>query len=320
MSDEKNKDLVVQSSNKFIETFKSKANDMLVSYFGDPQKVARFYAAMNMCFAANPKLKECSPTSLSTVFMTCAEVGLYPSNYSGECYVIPYKIKGEMTATFQIGYQGLVTLAYRAKTKKVDAHVIYEKDYFEYKFGLNPMLDHRPDIFGGDRGEPIGAYATATLESDETIFLVMSKDDIFEHRAKSQSYQRDVKYKSKNSPWQPENDPQLWMWKKTVVKQLAKLMPKSPIMQQAIAADVQGDIIDMTSHKKDVMSQELITAYYKRLKESYSDDNINEAILKETSTGTLDKLTIEEASNIEARLKGTVQDEPEGDGSQGSML
>lgn len=293
-----NNEIAVQNSNKFIEAFKNKANETLVSYLGDENKVARFYSAMSMSFAANPKLKECTPDSLSTVFMTCAEVGLFPSNYSGECYVIPYNIKGAMTATFQMGYQGMVTLGYRAGTQLIDAHIVYENDVFEYKLGLNPILDHKPDMFSSDRGAPKGAYAIAILESGKTIFNIMSKADIFKHREKSQGKDK------ASSPWKPGNDPQLWMWKKTVLKQLSKLMPKSPIMQQAIAADTQGDIIDVTPNSS-TMSDKDIAAYRTRLLEveGYTEDELKKGRLDAIGRDQFDRLTIEEAELIEKKLK-----------------
>lgn len=248
----KGKEVAVQESKGFIEAFKNNAGSMLQSYFGNEQKVGRFYAAMNMCFAKTPKLKECSPESLSTVFMTCAEVQLYPSGYTGECYVIPYSIKGKMTATFQLGYQGMITLAYRAGVKHIDAQTVYEKDKFEYEYGLNPQLIHVPDKFSEDRGNPIGAYAVATLDSGIQKFEIMSEAEIYKHRAKSQSWSSGPKY----SPWNPDNDPQLIMWRKTVLKQLFKMLPKSSTLQQAVNADTQGDIIDMSDRPAEPTEQD----------------------------------------------------------------
>jgi recombination protein RecT len=306
----------------FIESFKEKAGDMLLSYFGTPDKVSRFYASMRMCLAKTPKLATCTPDSLSTVFMTCAEVGLYPSSYTGECYVIPYNIKGKMTATFQMGYQGPITLGYRAGIKKIDAQVVYKNDFWQYQRGLNPILDHRPDVFSDDRGEPIGAYAISILASGEVIDKVMSKADIFKHRAMSQGYQADLKYNTKKSPWHPENDPQLTMWMKTCIIQLAKLMPKSPTMQQAIAADIQGNIIDVTQ-TTNIMTQDEIKGFYENLLANYETDDIGEAILKERNgKDTLDDLTFDESEAITKRLddmnkaKSTDKDKK----SQGELL
>lgn len=55
---------------------------------------------------------------------------------------------------------------------------------------------------------------------------------------------RDKFSKSKNSatsPWNESNDPELWMWKKTVLKQVAKLVPKNERIMRAIEYDNEGD-------------------------------------------------------------------------------
>lgn len=46
--------------------------------------------------------------------------------------------------------------------------------------------------------------------------------------------------KSKNSPfspWNPKNDPELNMWRKTAIKQIAKLLPKNEEIYKAIEQD-----------------------------------------------------------------------------------
>lgn len=43
------------------------------------------------------------------------------------------------------------------------------------------------------------------------------------------------------SPWKEANDPELWMWKKTVLKQVAKLVPKNERIMRAIEYDNEGD-------------------------------------------------------------------------------
>jgi recombination protein RecT len=240
MSKDTTKDLAVQPKAGFIEKFQSnpEIKKALVGFLQTEKKIVRFVSSMRMCFATNPKLKNCTPESLRTVFLNCAEWGLYPSAVTGECYVIPYKDE----ATFQLGYQGMIALAYRAGVKHIDAQIVYKNDLFEYEYGLNQSLKHVPDKFSSDRGEPVGAYAVATLDSGIQKFEILSKEDILKHRAKSQSYKSGPKY----SPWNPDNDPQLIMWRKTLIKQLFKMLPKTPDINHALTADTKGDIIDIT--------------------------------------------------------------------------
>jgi phage RecT family recombinase len=317
------KDLAV-SSNNFIEAFQSKpeVKEALASYLGGPEKISKFVGAMRMCFMKNPKLNKCTKASLAGVFLDCVSWSLFPSPVTGEAYVIPY---GD-TATFQLGYQGMVTLGYRAGLKMIDAHIVYSKDEFKHSFGLKPTLLHEPDPFAEDRGEPIGAYAMAILESGESVFKVMGKEAIFKFREKSQGWKNDNKYKKKDSPWQEINDPQLNMWKKTCIKQLFKLLPKSSILQQAIAADTKGDVIDVTPDST-FMSDDAIATYRSRLidEEGYTEAELKKARVQAINRDKFGKLTIDEAELIEKQLKQnrdeqTIDVDNSEEDKQGAML
>lgn len=193
---------------------------------GDEKRVMKFMSSVVYSMQTVPKLMECSRDSVISAFMTCAEYELYPSSASGEAYVLPYK--GE--AQFQLGYQGVITLLYRAGMKNITAEIVYEKDDFEYQAGLTPKLIHRPNVFQ-KRGEAIGVYAVATLPSGETQFKVLGKDDIMKFKEFSKSKG------SEYSPWNPKNDPELSMWKKTAIKQLAKFLPKNSAVYEAFEKD-----------------------------------------------------------------------------------
>lgn len=284
--------------NEIISVFSNeKTQEILRSYFSNNQQAAiKFVGAMRLCFRANPKLEQCSKDSLIDVFMKCAEWGLYPSNTTGECYVIPYG----SDAQFQLGYQGMVTLAYRNGIT-INAEVIYQNDKFEYAFGLDPKLEHVPDFFS-DRGDPIGAYATAILENGEKRWKIMNKDKIFEFRAKSQSWQRDQRKKTKYSPWQESNDPELIMWKKTCVRQLFKMLPKSPEMKAAFEESESVDYIDIEAQDNN-MKQNDVSDFYKRIKEIYPVALIKRGIEEELEQETLEPLTEDKAEQLETWLK-----------------
>lgn len=197
---------------------------------GDKDKVMKFMSSVVYSLKKTPKLIECDKASLFNSFMTCAEYELYPSNVSGEAYVLPYNNKTGMEAQFQLGYQGVITLLYRAGMKNVFSEVVYANDIFEYEAGLTPKLVHKPKVFG-DKGEAIGVYAVGTLQSGEKQFKVLSKEDIMKFKEFSKSKG------SKFSPWNPENDPELSMWKKTAIKQLSKFLPKNSTIFEAFEKD-----------------------------------------------------------------------------------
>lgn len=213
------------------------------NYFGNEKQALRFLSGVVSAVQRNHKLLECSPTSLINSFMIMAQLQLMPSDISGEAYVIPYNnskkvgtawVK-EMQAQFQLGYQGLVTLFYRSGAKDIVAEIVYKKDKFSYK---NGVLKHSPDVFAEDRGEPIGAYVIVRLGTGGSVTKLMSKKEILEIGQKfSKSFNSD------HTPWNVENDPQLWMWRKTVLKQIAKMVPKNEAIVTAIDADNKDSII-----------------------------------------------------------------------------
>jgi recombination protein RecT len=177
----------------------------------------------------NPKLLECSELSLLGAVLQSAQLGLEP-NVMGQCYLIPYKNKGVMEVQFQIGYLGLINLFYRSsEAQTLQAQVVYENDVFEYEFGLDPKIIHKPRT-KGSRGEAIAYYAIAKLKNGGFGFEVMSVDDVKAHATKySQSYKNGY-----SSPWKTDFDA---MALKTVIKRALKYMPKSIEIERALAAD-----------------------------------------------------------------------------------
>jgi recombination protein RecT len=160
--------------------------------------------------------------------MTGTALGLDPSPSLGEFFVIPYenRKRGIVEAQFQIGYKGMVALAYRGGVKRFEAHTIHEKDHFDYSLGLTPRLDHKPNLFS-DRGRAIAYYATAQLPSGEVVFDIMSHTDVEAHMKRySRSYN--------DGPWKTEFDE---MAKKTVAKSLFKWIPKSTELAIAVSRD-----------------------------------------------------------------------------------
>lgn len=195
------------------------------NYFGDPKLALKFLSSVVAAVQRTPELLNCEPTSVINSFMTMAQLQFMPSNVSGEAYVLPYK----GVAQFQIGYQGLVTLFYRAGAKSITAEIVYKNDKFEY---TNGVITHTPDVFADDRGEAIGAYVIVELQAGGKVSKVMKAKDILD-----MGKQFSKSFNTSFTPWKEANDPELWMWKKTVLKQVAKLVPKNETIFKAVAED-----------------------------------------------------------------------------------
>lgn len=244
----------------------------LIAYLGSEEKANKFLGAVVYCFSSIPKLAECTQASIVNAFMKCAELDIFPSNVSGQAYILPYdkNVKqGEKwikipEAQFQLGYQGLVTLFYRAGAKAIRSEIVKEIDVLEGRYDeVNGIITHRPNRFDPKRNTSpaVGAYVIVDLPTGWSVSKAMGKEEIFAIRDKF-SKGKDAT----TSPWKETNDPQLWMWKKTVLKQLAKLVPKNERIMQAIEYDNEGDT-DFEEIHKDIYKTQALRPTEKSLSE-----------------------------------------------------
>lgn len=188
----------------------------------------RFTRMTLSALSVNPKLGACTPKSFLAAMLSAAQLGLEPNTPLGQAYLIPYKNKGTDEVQFQIGYKGLIDLAYRSgEVEVVQAQVVYENDLFECEYGLEPKLKHIPAEAG--RGEPVKVYAVFKTKSGGYGFEVMSMEDIRKH---AQKYSK--AYGTGYSPWSTNFEE---MAKKTVLKRVLKYAPLKSDFVRGIAQD-----------------------------------------------------------------------------------
>lgn len=188
----------------------------------------RFTRMVLSAISTNPKLGSCTPTSFLGAMMSAAQLGLEPNTPLGQAYILPYQNKGTLEAQFQLGYKGLIDLAYRSgEVELVQAHIVYENDTFECEFGLNAKLKHIPAE--SDRGVPVKVYAMFKTKSGGYGFDVMSMDDVKKH---AQKYSK--AYSSSFSPWSTNFEE---MAKKTVLKRCLKYAPLKSDFVKAVVQD-----------------------------------------------------------------------------------
>ena len=181
----------------------------------------RFARMATTAVTQNPDLATCTPQSFIGAMLTAAQLGLEPNTPLGQAYLIPYG----NNCQFQLGYRGLIELAHRSgDIKSIESHVVYSNDEFDFEFGLDPKLKHKPAK--GDRGDVAWVYAVYHTKDDGYGFEVMSVEDINRHRAKYS--------KAKNSPWDSAWDE---MAKKTVIKKVLKYAPLKTEFVRTMATD-----------------------------------------------------------------------------------
>jgi len=199
-----------------IDLFKS----VLPAAVGEHAKEAaeRFAKMVYTAVAMSPTLQQCSDKSIVKASSISASLNL-DIDSRGLAYLVPYRNKGVMEAQFQIGYMGLIELAFRSgKVKAINAHCIFESEKGVVKISrLNGQyaVEH-PFSFEKPSGAMVAVYATAQVDGFGAQTIVLRADEVERFRALS---------KAPGSPaWVNHFDA---MAKKTAIRQLAKFLPKS---------------------------------------------------------------------------------------------
>lgn len=213
------------------------------------------------------RLANSTPESFMGALLTSAQLGLECNTPLGQAYLIPYKNKGVLETQFQLGYQGLIDLCYRTgQYKKIVARIVYEGDDFDYSYGLDERLIHRPSE---KSNKPIYVYGLYELRNGASAFEVMSWESVMNHARK---YSQSVK-SGHTSPW--TTDPES-MAKKTALKKVLKYAPKAVENAELLAEAVNGDsAIIKTNIIKDGNEYTFTKDF------DYSPENIEDADVKE---------------------------------------
>lgn len=188
----------------------------------------------------NPELAKCTPESFLGSLFVLAQIGIEP--IAGRAYLLPFNNKRKIGSEWKsfrevqaiIGYKGLIELFYRNDAAlSIDTQAVYSNDDFNYEYGTDSFLKHKPTM--KERGEVIGYYAVAKMRGGASVFKYMSKDECLSHgKNHSKTFNKKTGNFSEYSPWIKEPDA---MCKKTVLIQLSKLLPLSVEIQRAINVD-----------------------------------------------------------------------------------
>lgn len=189
----------------------------------------------------NPKLLQCTPESFLGALFTAAALDLEP--VAGRAYLIPFnnsrkKADGSwhkvLECQFVMGYKGVADLFYRhEKALMLNWGVVKEGDEFAYAYGTEAYLRHRPA--NTPNAATTGYWVMAELKGGSKPFKYMTAEECMAHgRDHSKTFDSKTKDFYGDSPWKTEPDA---MCLKTVLIQLAKVLPLSVDVQRALQAD-----------------------------------------------------------------------------------
>lgn len=213
----------------------------LVSIAGDSSTAERMYVICLNTVSRNPKLLDCTFASLIGCIMQSFQLGLYPGPLQ-ECAYVPLRNNkaGVTEANFWPQYNGLVKLMLNSGAKCVVSRVVYENDSFVFQEGPQAPIFVPAAVRGmDDRGERRFVYAAVCTQSGMWQVEVMSPNQVNVIKSRSRASS------SSDSPWNSKYEDDVnWMWRKTCLKQLSKLVSKSAELATALELDneIDGDV------------------------------------------------------------------------------
>lgn len=206
---------------------------------GDPQRLLRI-AFNAICY--DEKLVQCTHESLMGGVFEALKLGLTLGGPMQEAWLIPFRNRGKLEATFIPGYMGYRNLIDRSRSV-LDLHprAVHVNDDFEVEYGSNPRIWHKPaEAIGKTPGLFVAAYAVARLRGGGLQMEVMYKDRIDSHRDRSKGYQYAVENNRKDTPWITDYEP---MALKTTIRVISKYLPKSSeVMARLLELDEKADL------------------------------------------------------------------------------
>lgn len=240
------KDAGIGNVKKFFESQKATLAAVLPKHVSPDRMLKIALGALR----TTPKLMNCTVESLMGSIVQCSQLGLEPNTPLGHAYLLPYNNRKKGTIEVQIifGYKGLIDLARRSgQIVSIAAHEVCQNDQFEYEYGLDERLTHKPAL--NNRGEVIAFYSVAKLVGGGYAFEVMSREQVEAIRNESNNYKFD---KDKASTVWGQHFVE--MGRKTVLRRLFKYLPVS--IELATATALEGKVDHDSQGLDNVLSGE----------------------------------------------------------------
>lgn len=264
-----NQPTVEQKRNLRVIEVERKLSDVVKSYIpsknGQPVINPENFIKSALNFVKNLKNDNIDKNTIVSALLHCASDGLLPDGKQST--LIPYG----GAFTYIPMYQGLIEIAYRGGAiQSLNTHIIYDNDTFEVQMGTEEKITHIPNMF--ETGNKIAVYAVATLNTGGKVYCCLRRKEVEAIKneminkliKKEKSKQPDIRKKEEDeeakriasSPWTKYEDE---MWKKTAIRRIYKMIPKSnnDIVQQRSPEEYEGyvpvihdDFIDI-SHMKE---------------------------------------------------------------------
>ena len=202
----------VQQMHHLIESYKPQMQALFTKHVD----LERMFRIACLAISKTPKLAQCTAASVLGAVLESARLGLEPGSGAGETWLIPYGDQCQIV----IDYRGIIKLMRRGGIETIQAEQVCEFDAFEWGTNQKPYVNWKPAR--ENRGRVQGFFAASWDQNDKlTAVVYRTQDEIAKIRARSKA--------SGSGPWVTDYDA---MARKTVIRQLVKVNPSSPVEAQ----------------------------------------------------------------------------------------
>lgn len=208
--------------------------------------IDRFKRILASAIGTNNDLKRAvteNPQSVWSSAMAAAKDGLLPDGREAALVVFNTKVKCNdgisrklATAQYMPMIGGILKMMRQSgEVESLSAHVVHEKDHFDYELGDNEFISHKPAL-ADDRGQMIACYAILKTKDGGIYREIMGRSQVMAVKNIA---------RAKEGPWTGPFEGE--MWKKTVLRRLAKRAPLSTDIIDLIQRDDGMYDLDMPS-------------------------------------------------------------------------
>lgn len=205
----------------------------------------KFVAEIVPVVNQNPKLAECSFSSIISAGIQSVTLNLPLSPQLGYVYVVPYKTRKQvngrwvdvMEAQFQLSYKGYLQLAIRSGLyRTINVSCIKKGEIINNPITGEMKITPIEDPAKREKADTVGYYASFELMTGFRKQMYMTAEEMRAHAEKySVAYRYDINHEKSTSPWSNDFDT---MAQKTILRRLlSKWGIMSVEMQQAYSTD-----------------------------------------------------------------------------------
>lgn len=236
--------LVIQVKKEVILPLQDKAMELMPESLSSEEK-RKIMKCFYLAFDKNPELATCSRNSIAKAIMDCAETGLYPNTFHKHGDLIRYG----QECQFQPQYFGLVHIARKTgQFKSISVGEIYKNDKVTACEGFENEFRIDKNFEDPGSAEPVAYWAAYVTHDGERQYRIWPRERCEKHGRKfSKAYHK---------AWQNSFDE---MAKKTVLKNLLKLSPKTEVLAKVLdEPEIVEDVEEFPTVPKNGMSTDEI--------------------------------------------------------------